>query len=164
MRTIAAAPEGPGTAVLAASGWDPVMGDGARLAKQLRELLADGFRVVVAADGKGSAGRITQLLADEGLSLPLIEPGGRLPPGGSVVVEPLERGFVLPATKLAVLSESDVTGRRRAHRRPRPRRSQDGINMRMTVTDTRVARRSSRKACPRSMPRRCKATTAGSKR
>src|SRR5205807_3980857 len=41
-------------------------------------------------------------------------------------VEPLERGFVLPATKLAVLSESDVTGRRRAHRRPRPRRSQDG--------------------------------------
>jgi len=126
VRTIAAAPEGPGTTVIAASGWDPVMGDGARLAKQLRELLADGFRVVVAADGKGSAGRITQLLADEGLSLPLIEPGGRLPPGGSVVVEPLERGFVLPATKLAVLSESDVTGRRRAHRPPRPRRSQDG--------------------------------------
>jgi transcription-repair coupling factor (superfamily II helicase) len=126
VRTIATAPEGPGTAVVAASGWDPVMGDGARLAKQLRELLADGFRVVVAADGSGSAGRITQLLADEGLALPLVERGGRLPPGGSVVVEPLERGFVLPATKLAVLSESDVTGRRRAHRRPRPRRSQDG--------------------------------------
>ena len=33
---------------------------------------------------------------------------------------------MLPAAKLAVLSESDVTGRRRAHRRPRPRRSQDG--------------------------------------
>ncbi len=35
---------------------------------------------------------------------------------------PLERGFVLPAVKLAVLAESDVTGRRRAHRRARPRR------------------------------------------
>jgi transcription-repair coupling factor (superfamily II helicase) len=126
VRTIAAAPEGPGTAVIAASGWDPVMGDGARLAKQLRELLADGFRVVVAADGNGSAGRITQLLADEGLRLPIVERGHRLPAGGSVVVEPLERGFVLPGSKLAVLSESDVTGRRRAHRRPRPRRSQDG--------------------------------------
>src|SRR5438552_2055285 len=126
VRTIATAPEGPGTAVVTASGWDPVMGDGARLAKQLRELLADGFRVVVAADGKGSAGRLAQLLADEGVALPLVERGERLPPGGSIVVEPLERGFVLPATKLAVLSESDVTGRRRAHRRPRPRRSQDG--------------------------------------
>ena len=36
VRTIATAPEGPGTAVVAASGWDPVMGDGARLAKRLR--------------------------------------------------------------------------------------------------------------------------------
>ena len=61
VRTIATAPEGPGTAVVTASGWDPVMGDGARLAKQLRELLADGFRVVVAADGKGSAGRLASL-------------------------------------------------------------------------------------------------------
>ena len=126
VRTIATAPEGPGTAVVTASGWDPVMGDGARLAKQLRELLADGFRVVVAADGKGSAGRLAQLLADEGVALPLVERGERLPPGGSIVVEALERGFVLPAAKLAVLSESDVTGRRRAHRPPRPRRSQDG--------------------------------------
>ena len=126
VRTIATAPEGPGTAVVTASGWDPVMGDGARLAKQLRELLADGFRVVVAADGKGSAGRLAQLLADEGVALPLVERGERLPSGGSIVVEALERGFVLPAAKLAVLSESDVTGRRRAHRPPRPRRSQDG--------------------------------------
>ena len=70
VRTVAAAPEGPGTAVVAASGWDPVMGDGARLAKQLRELLADGFRVVIAADGTGSAARIAQLLAEEGLALP----------------------------------------------------------------------------------------------
>src|SRR5438067_1101256 len=87
VRTIATAPEGPGTAVVTASGWDPVMGDGARLAKQLRELLADGFRVVVAADGKGSAGRLAQLLADEGVALPLVERGERLPPGGSIVVE-----------------------------------------------------------------------------
>src|SRR5205823_596427 len=31
--------------------------------------------------------------------------------------------FVLANAKLAVLAESDVTGRRRAHRRPRPRRT-----------------------------------------
>ncbi|MGI9121219.1 MAG: transcription-repair coupling factor [Acidimicrobiales bacterium] len=43
-------------------------------------------------------------------------------PGGHVVVVPLEHGFVLPAAKLAVLAERDVTGRRRAHRAARPRR------------------------------------------
>jgi transcription-repair coupling factor (superfamily II helicase) len=38
-----------------------------------------------------------------------------------MVVQPLEQGFVLPQIKLAVLSESDVTGRHRAHRRARTR-------------------------------------------
>ena len=35
---------------------------------------------------------------------------------------PLERGCILPAVKLAVLAESDLTGRRRAHRPARPRK------------------------------------------
>jgi transcription-repair coupling factor (superfamily II helicase) len=39
-----------------------------------------------------------------------------------VVVAPLERGFVLPSVKLAVLTEHELTGRRRTHRRPRPRK------------------------------------------
>jgi transcription-repair coupling factor (superfamily II helicase) len=103
-------PEGPQTVVVGAQAWDPVVGDGGRLVDELGRLLADGWRVVVAADGEGSAARITQLLRDEGLALR----------DGSVVVQPLERGFKLASIKLAVLAESDVTGRRRAHRRARP--------------------------------------------
>jgi transcription-repair coupling factor (superfamily II helicase) len=87
-------------------------------------MLADGYRVVVAADGAGTAGRIATLLGDEGVHLALDSTGERdlTQPGGSIVVQPLERGFLLPTVKLAVLAESDVTGRRRAHRRARPRR------------------------------------------
>ena len=108
--------EGPGTPTLAATGWDPVVGDGSRLAKQLTDLVGDGFRVVVAADGEGTAARITGRLRDEAVG------------GVEVVVAPLERGFVLPSIKLAVLGESDVTGRRRPHRRPRARpRASDGF-------------------------------------
>ena len=33
--------------------------------------------------------------------------------GSGIVVEPLEKGFILPDIKLAVLVEGDVTGRRR---------------------------------------------------
>nr|WP_307781128.1 transcription-repair coupling factor [Rhabdothermincola sediminis] len=122
--TVTTAPEGPDVVTVTARGWDPVVGDGSSLVRQLADLLAEGFRVVVAADGPGSAARVRDLLADQGLHLALEGPGEAklAEPGGHVVVAPLERGFVLPEVKLAVLTESDVTGRRRAHRRARPRR------------------------------------------
>ena len=120
--TVTAAPEGPGTEVVAAAGWDPVVGDGDRLVAQLRGLQADGYRIVVGAEGRGSAGRLSALLADHGIQAAVSEGGQDIDrPGVRVVVQPLERGFLYPALKLAVLAEGDLTGRRRAHRRPRAR-------------------------------------------
>jgi transcription-repair coupling factor (superfamily II helicase) len=122
--TITTAPEGPDVATVAAAGWPPVVGDGSALVRQLSELLSAGYRVVVAADGAGTAARMATLLGDEGIHLIVDDSGARdlTQPGGTVVVQPLERGFLLPSVKLAVLAEADVTGRRRAHRRARPRR------------------------------------------
>jgi transcription-repair coupling factor (superfamily II helicase) len=123
--TVTAAPEGPGTAVVAATGWDPVVGDSDRLVKQLGDLIARDFRITLCAEGKGSGARIASALRDAGIVVPLFDtdvPEGELvKPGLRIVVQPLERGFVYPALKLAVLAESDVTGRRRAHRKARPR-------------------------------------------
>ena len=49
-------------------------------------------------------------------------------PGAVVVAAPVTSGFVLPDAKVAVLSETDVTGRRMPHRRARPRaRAADGF-------------------------------------
>ncbi|MCU1463005.1 MAG: transcription-repair coupling factor [Acidimicrobiales bacterium] len=123
--TILGAAEGPDTAVIAATGWDPVVGDGARLAKHLSDMLADKYRVVVAADGAGSAARVADQLRELGVALTVLPEGEPVPttPGGYVVVAPLERGVVLPSARVAVLAEADVTGRRRAHRRVRPRRT-----------------------------------------
>jgi transcription-repair coupling factor (superfamily II helicase) len=45
-----------------------------------------------------------------------------------VVVAPLHHGVTLPAARLSIVAESDLTGRRRAHRRPRPRR-RDGVGV-----------------------------------
>ena len=121
--TVTAAPENPDTAVVAATGWDPVVGDGERLLGQIRRLQSEGFRVIVCAEGRGSASRLAALLGDHGISASVHDDGGPPPPtpGTRVVVQPLDRGFLYPALKLAVLAESDLTGRRRAHRRPRPR-------------------------------------------
>ncbi|MBU6328583.1 MAG: transcription-repair coupling factor [Acidobacteria bacterium] len=123
--TVTAVPEGPDTPTVQANGWDPVVGEGSTLIPTLERLLAEGHRVVVAADGTGSADRIVSLLGEQGLLFEFDERrrSDLTAPGGRIVVAPIERGFVLPGIGLAVLSEADVTGRRRAHRRSRPRRA-----------------------------------------
>jgi transcription-repair coupling factor (superfamily II helicase) len=122
-------PESPDTPVVQASGWGPVVGDGSGLVARLTQLLADGYRVVVAADTEGSSERLAALLRDHGLDLPVHRDGsGDLTrPGGHIVAAPLHTGATLPAAKLAIVAESDLTGRRRAHRRPRPRRDTSGF-------------------------------------
>jgi transcription-repair coupling factor (superfamily II helicase) len=125
MWTISNVPETPDSPMVNASGWGPVVGDGEGLAGRLRELLADGYRVVVAADGEGSAQRMSNLLLDRGLSFAHVGPGADLTrPGGYVATAPLHRGCSVPAAKLAVVAEADLTGRRRAHRAARPRKRQ----------------------------------------
>jgi transcription-repair coupling factor (superfamily II helicase) len=121
-------PEGPGTASVAATGWDQPAADPARLVARLRQLAAEGYRVVVCADGEGSAARLGAALAEHGLAAPAVqaESAELALPGVQVTVAPLERGFVLPGSRLAVVAEPDLTGRRRPHRpsRPRPRPSE----------------------------------------
>ncbi len=123
--SVANAPEGPGVAAVAARAWPPVVGDGGRLVDQVRDLLAQQYRVVVAADGAGTAARIATSFRDGGVAASVHENGtGDLTrPGLHVVVEPLERGFILERVRLAVLVEGELTGRRRAHRPARPRRT-----------------------------------------
>ena len=106
---VVSVPDSPDTPQVLGGGWDPVVGDGTGLMARLRALSADGFRIVAGADGEGSAARVRELLAGEGIA-------------AEVHVAPLERGAVLRSVKLAVLAEPDLTGRRRAHRRARPRR------------------------------------------
>ncbi len=124
--TVAAVAEGPGTAMITATGWDPFLGDNDGLVTRLRRLAGEGYSVVVCAEGAGTGARMAGLLREAGLTVPLLAAGtegatdlGK--PGVRVIICSLDRGFVYPALKLAVLSESDLTGRRRAHRPARAR-------------------------------------------
>ncbi len=117
--SVTTVPESPDVTTVLAAGWNQVSGDGEQLVRQLSGLLQEGYRVVVGADSTASAGRLRELLSKNGLHF---DPGhDPTKPGGAIVVAPLSVGTILPRIKLAILSEADVTGRRRAHRRARPR-------------------------------------------
>jgi transcription-repair coupling factor (superfamily II helicase) len=129
--TLTSTPEGPGTTVVPAMGWATTVGDSSAIVMQLRSLSADGYRIVIAAEGEGSADRIQTILRDEGLRVEVVPAGvdveisARTKPGVQIVVASVERGFILPSVKLAVMSESDLTGRRRAHRKARTKKRRE---------------------------------------
>jgi transcription-repair coupling factor (superfamily II helicase) len=123
--TVLSAPDRPETPHLAGTPLESVAGDPGAFVARLRNLLSEGYRVVLAADGPGSAERIRRALADEGLAVPLADHASPKT-GARVVIAPLQRGFVIPSVRLAVVAEADLTGRRRLHRRPRgARRGED---------------------------------------
>ncbi len=135
--------EGPDVPLVESRGWEPILGDGSRLAGQVSALVEAGYAVVLCTSTPGGAERLAGILADEGVTVPLVGsvpiPDGGPPsehpvpvdltgPGARIVVAAVDRGFVLPGARLAVLAESDVTGRRSPHRQARTRaRPVDGF-------------------------------------
>ena len=115
--SVLAAPDSPDTPQLGGVAFDPVVGDVEALAERIRALLRAEHRVVLAAEGEGSARRLAEVLTGEGIDA-LVD--GAIAPGAvTVLVAPLERGVVLPGAHLALVAEADLTGRRRVHRTAR---------------------------------------------
>ncbi len=124
---VPSAPEGPGTQALTVRSFSPVAGDPGRLAAQVSQLVGDGYAVTLCAATTAGATRLSTVLAEEGVHAPVADERGNTP-GAFVVTAPLSSGFILPDCKVAVLSESDITGRRLPHRRARPvARATDGF-------------------------------------
>ena len=119
--------DGPEMAAFRVTGWPTHLGDASVLARRIGELVASDSAVVVAADGRGSADRLSEVLAAEGLRVMRHDQGGEdasrslRSPGVHVVLATIDRGFIMDEAKVAVLAEADVTGRRRPHRVPRAR-------------------------------------------
>jgi transcription-repair coupling factor (superfamily II helicase) len=125
--TVPPVPEGPSTPALTVRRFDPVAGDPARLAAGVSRLVGEGYAVMLCAATAPGAARLSATLAEQGVHAPVLDVPPATP-GVAVVVAPLTNGFILPDAKAAVLSETDVTGRRMAHRRARPRaRAADGF-------------------------------------
>ncbi|HLS50325.1 MAG TPA: DEAD/DEAH box helicase, partial [Actinomycetaceae bacterium] len=91
----------------------PYRGDIPKALAELRELSAAGWRLVITTAGHGSARRMVEQLAEADVPARLVDDVEATPPAGVVVVTTAQvpRGFVAADLKLALVTESDITGR-----------------------------------------------------
>ncbi|HQK33049.1 MAG TPA: CarD family transcriptional regulator, partial [Phycicoccus sp.] len=86
-------------------------GDTQAAVADLQGWVREGWKVVLVADGVGSARRIASVLADSDVAARLESPLTVLEPGVvHVTAARLGRGFLVPSAGLAVITESDLTG------------------------------------------------------
>ncbi|MFE9257046.1 transcription-repair coupling factor [Streptomyces sp. NPDC006879] len=90
-------------------------GDTARALADTKGWLADGWRTVFVTEGHGPAARTVEVLGSEGIAARLEADLGSLEPSlVHVACGALDTGFTDPALKVAVLTETDLTGQRTA--------------------------------------------------
>ena len=105
----------PDSEALPVDTWTAAAGKPDVLVGRLKELIKNGYRAVIAASLPETAERLRQnLKTTAGASFEISEtaPSEDSPEGGVIVVADLARGFVLPWAALALVAESDLTGRR----------------------------------------------------
>ncbi|MFG2431508.1 transcription-repair coupling factor [Streptomyces sp. NPDC048590] len=90
-------------------------GDTARALADTKGWLADGWRTVYVTEGQGPASRTVEVLGGEGIAARLDQDLTEITPSlVHVSCGAIDNGFVDPALKLAVLTETDLTGQRTA--------------------------------------------------
>ncbi len=86
-------------------------GDTARMITDVRNWLAENWRVVLVTEGHGPAQRLAEMLRGEEIGARLADLDDVPEPGVPYVTTArIENGFVWPALKLVLLTESDLAG------------------------------------------------------
>lgn len=90
-------------------------GDTAKALADTKGWLADGWRTVYVTEGHGPAARTVEVLGGEGIAARLDGELGELTPSlVHVSCGSIDYGFIDPALKLAVLTETDLSGQKAA--------------------------------------------------
>jgi transcription-repair coupling factor (superfamily II helicase) len=89
-------------------------GDTEAAVNEITKRIHDGWRVVVMAEGRGTAERIAEVLAEHALPLRSLPTLDEPPPTGlgTIVTGQLSHGFVADRIRLAVFTAADLSGQR----------------------------------------------------
>jgi len=115
--SIASTAENDDSPTVAASSWGPMASDPDALTRNISQLLADDWCVLITAGTPEALERITSLFADRGLDIPIGTSSTHTQrltqPGARAIVAALSHGMSLPTVKIAIVTEGDISGRRR---------------------------------------------------
>ncbi|WP_022867629.1 transcription-repair coupling factor [Schaalia vaccimaxillae] len=91
----------------------PYRGDFAAACADLADLAKNGWTLVVTTEGPGPGRRIASILADAGVAALVVDQITQAPQSGVVTITTAQAGsgFVAPDLHMAILTESDLTGR-----------------------------------------------------
>ena len=105
--------DGESSETVAARDVEPYRGDVPRALADLRSLTHDGWRLLITTQGPGQARRMVEQLGEADVPARQVEDVLEEPPGGVVLVTTaaVPRGFVATELRIAVVTESDITGR-----------------------------------------------------
>ncbi len=100
-----------------ASGWGTIVHDPTSVIRRINEMLTEKWSVVVAADTEESVERLVELMRSHGVDFKTTsDPQQLAKPGGWVTCAPQTHGVSLPNSKVGIIAESDLSGRRRTRR------------------------------------------------
>lgn len=100
-----------------ASSWGTIVHDASSVVRRINEMLADKWCVIIAADREESVERLVDLMRSHGLDFtPTSDPEQVAKPGAWVTHAPQSHGVSLPQSRLAIITETDLSGRRRTRR------------------------------------------------
>lgn len=117
----------PDAPSIPASGWGPIIHEPTPVVRRLIEMLDDKWRIIVAAETPESVDRLADLMRTFGLDFVVTsDPDALARPGGWITYAPQSHGFSLPNSRLAILTEADLSGRRRTKRGKTTKRRSSG--------------------------------------
>ncbi len=87
-------------------------GDTEQVMGRIRQLIKEGWRVVLSVDGRGIANRMADVVRDHDMGATLVDDLSGEPEAGTVTIvcSGLRLGFSCPAAKLVVVTTSDISG------------------------------------------------------
>ena len=112
-----------------ASTWGTIVHDPTSVVRRLNEMLTEKWRIIVAAETNESVARLVELMRTHGIDFTATNDADTLAtPGAWVTCAPQSHGVSLPNSKVAIITESDLSGRRRT-RRTKPSRGRSSTTV-----------------------------------
>ncbi|WHM38360.1 transcription-repair coupling factor [Streptomyces sp. BPTC-684] len=113
LATVTSAADAAGTLKLGMHAPETYRGDTQRALADTKQWLADGWRAVYVTEAHGPASRTVEVLGGEGIAARLDADLAEISPSVvHVACGALDHGFIDPALRIAVLTETDLTGQR----------------------------------------------------